>query len=285
MGEHITIGHDLWYKKAPATNWTKIQGNITSLNMAGWGDIMDRVNLWKQMATSKSMIVAIIDHKRTKEQIKNMENEIELGWTGTTRGIHKIIWAHAPAKNKNIGGITIAVHPILARYSSQTELADDKRGWGRWTGVMIKGRKQSTIVIATYGPTENENIEATESMWQRQLKAMQKIDPQVREKNPQYQYIKDLHAMITELGKKYKIVIMGDTNINIQKDSLETKLWNDIMDDEGLRNSMNSWWPNRKHQCYTWINGKTKAGLITYMCPINFSKMAHLRGLVLTRGR
>ena len=172
MGEHITIGHDLWYKKAPATKWTKIQGNITSLNMAGWGDIMDRVNLWKQMATSKSMIVAIIDHKRTNEQIKNMENEIELGWTGTTRGIHKIIWAHAPAKNKNIGGITIAVHPILARYSLQTDLADDKRGWGRWTGVMIKGRKQSTIVIATYGPTENENIEATESMWQRQLKAM-----------------------------------------------------------------------------------------------------------------
>ena len=68
MGEHITIGHDLWYKKAPATKWTKIQGNITSLNMAGWGDIMDRVNLWKQMATSKSMIVAIIDHKRTNEQ-------------------------------------------------------------------------------------------------------------------------------------------------------------------------------------------------------------------------
>jgi hypothetical protein len=123
---------------------------------------------------------------------------------------------------------------------------------------MIKGRKQSTIVIATYGPTENENIEATESMWQRQLKAMQKIDPQDREKNPQYQYIKDLHAMITELGKKYKIVIVGDTNINIQKDSLETKLWNGIMDDEGLRNSMNSWWPNRKHQCYTWINGEKK---------------------------
>ena len=24
-------------------------------------------------------------------------------------------------------------------------------------------------------------------------------------KNPQYQYIKDLHAMITELGKKYKM--------------------------------------------------------------------------------
>ena len=227
--------------------------------MAGWGDIMDRVNLWKQMATSKTMIVAIIDHKRTSAQIKNMENEIELGWTGTTRGIHKIIWAHAPAKNKNIGGITIAVHPILARYSSQTELADDKRGWGRWTGVMIKGRQQSTIVIATYGPTENENIEATESMWQRQLKAMQKIDPQVREKNPQYQYIKDLHAMITELGKKYKIVIVGDSNINIQKDSLETKLWNGIMDDEGLRNSMNSWWPNRKHQCYTWINGEKKS--------------------------
>ena len=54
-------------------------------------------------------------------------------------------------------------------------------------------------------------------------------------------------------------MIVGDTNINIQKDSLETKLWNGIMDDEGLRNSMNSWWPNRKHQCYTWINGEKKS--------------------------
>ena len=47
--------------------------------MAGWGNIMDRVNLWKQMATSKSMIVAIIDRKRTSAQIKNLENKIELG--------------------------------------------------------------------------------------------------------------------------------------------------------------------------------------------------------------
>ena len=61
-------------------------------------------------------------------------------------------------------------------------------------------------------------------MRQRQLKAMQKIDPQDLEKTPQYQYIKDLHAMITELGKKYKLVVVGDTNINIQKDPLETKL-------------------------------------------------------------
>jgi hypothetical protein len=126
---------------------------------------------------------------------------------------------------------------------------------------MIKGRKQSTIVIATYGPTENENIEATDSMWQRQLKAMQKIDPQEREKNLQYQYIKYLHAIITELGKKYKIVIVGDKNINIQKDSPETKLWNGTMDEEGLRNSINSWWLNRKHQCYTWVNGEEEKKL------------------------
>ena len=76
MGKHITIGHDLWYNKAPATNWKKLQRNITSLNMAGWGDIMDRVNLWKQMATSKSMIVAIIDHKRTNAQIKTWRTNL-----------------------------------------------------------------------------------------------------------------------------------------------------------------------------------------------------------------
>ena len=65
--------------------------------------------------------------------------------------------------------------------------------------------------------------------------------------------------MITELGKKYKIVIVGDTNITIQKGTPETKLWNCTMDDEGLRNTMNSWWPNKKHQCYTWVNGEKKS--------------------------
>ena len=92
---------------------------------------------------------------------------------------------------------------------------------------MIKGRKQRTIVIATYGPTENENIEATDSMRQPQREAMQKIDPQDREKTPKYQCIKDLHAMTTELGGEYKIV--GDTNIRYkkihQKLSCGTILW------------------------------------------------------------
>ena len=52
---------------------------------------------------------------------------------------------------------------------------------------------------------------------------------------------------------------MGDTNINIQKDSPEAKLWNGTMKEEVLRNSMGSWWPNRKHQCYTWTNGENKS--------------------------
>ena len=88
---------------------------------------------------------------------------------------------------------------------------------------------------------------------------MQKIDPHEREEDPQKQYMRDLKSMITELGKKFKIVLLGDTNINIQKESTEATKWNQIMEEEGLQNTMHSWWPNRKHQCHTWINGQNKS--------------------------
>ena len=57
VGKLMTIAHDLWYNnnnKAPKIKWENAHGNITSLNMAGWGDMIDRVNLWKQMTTSKT---------------------------------------------------------------------------------------------------------------------------------------------------------------------------------------------------------------------------------------
>ena len=142
-----------------------------TLNIAGWGNEQDRTPLWNYLHNSKTSVIAIIDHKNTLSGINSIEYEMTKHWTKIKE---KPSFAHAEAKNRHIGGITLAIHPSLGRYKQPTTLTEDPRGWGRWTGTALKGKDKTLYIIATYGPTPNEDDKATESMWQRQLKEMQK---------------------------------------------------------------------------------------------------------------
>ena len=53
----------------------------------------------------------------------------------------------------------------MARYVSNTNKGDDPRGWGRWKGVQVIGRKKKTLIIGTYAPSHNTKKTALESMW------------------------------------------------------------------------------------------------------------------------
>ena len=44
----------------------------------------------------------------------------------------------------------------------------------------------------------------------------------------------------------------GDMNININKDTKETRNWKEIMREAGLVNTMQTWWPNINHKIVTW---------------------------------
>ena len=111
-------------------------------------------------------------------------------------------WVHTPG-NKHIGGISIALHPTIARYAKHDEKWYDPRGWGRWTTITIIGRKRKIAIIGTYGPTPNKDEEAVYAMWQRQLKAMQNIPNYERATDPREQYIKDIKNMITKLKDEH----------------------------------------------------------------------------------
>ena len=259
-GEMHTVGHDLWYKAPPKLQWDRLKGSIMGLNMAGWGESLDRMTLWSHMAACRTMIMVLYDHRRQECQRLNMQNEIEIGWTGTCSE-HKIAWSHAMAKNKNIGGITIAVHPAIARYARNFDKGCDPRGWGRWTAIELHGRKRKTIIIGTYAPTANNDEDASNSMWQRQLTAMDKIPDCQREKNPLAQYISDLDDTVAKIKahkENYIVIIVGDTNINLHKDTAESRAWRENMADRGLVNT-GKWWPSRRHQCHTWHNGQNKS--------------------------
>jgi exonuclease III len=205
------------------------------------------------------MIMALIDHKIMEKGRINMENEIEMEWTGSNRQ-HKVSWSHSMAKNKHIGGITIAVHPIIGRYARVTDNCQDPRDWGRWTAIEIWGRKRKTLIIATYGPVKNEDEEATNSMWYRQSVEMKKIPAKERCKNPKEQYIKDINEYIDQMQtkEKFEIILTGDMNINPDKDNKTAYTWNSEIRNNGLLNTMNTWWPNLKHQFAThkstWID-------------------------------
>ena len=165
--------HDLWYKNEPNIQWNKFHSNLISLNMAGWGDELDRKILWTNMARTKTMVAVIVDHRRTTQQLKSMEFEAEETWLGEKTGC-KAAWTPTPG-NKHIGGVSIALHPALARYTNYADRWYDPRGWGRWTTITLIGKKRKIAIIGTYGPTPNHKEEATNAMWQKQLKGMQKL--------------------------------------------------------------------------------------------------------------
>ena len=146
----------------------------------------------------------------------------------------KCKWAHAAAANNRVGGVTVAVHPIMARYTEPTNKADDPRGWGRWKGVLVTGRKKKTLIIGTYGPPKNMDEHATESMWQQQEHAMSSMAAHEKESDPMMQYIHDLRKLIRQRQKQgYRVIVVGDTNVNLHKDTTTTKAWANSTEQSG----------------------------------------------------
>ncbi len=117
-------------------------------------------------------------------------------------------------------------------------------------------------MIATYGPTPNTDPNATDSMWQRQLKLMEKLPPLERMKDPREQYQFDLQNHIQHLkGAGYEVILLGDTNINLLKDNTTITSWKDQMWQAGLHNILDAWWPQLGPNRTTW-----KVGTNTSAC-------------------
>ena len=56
----------------------------------------------------------------------------------------------------------------------------------------------------------------------------------------------------------YRIILVGDTNINLHNDKEYTRKWIETMNNTGLINTMGTWLPKIKHDMYTWENGNNK---------------------------
>ena len=113
----------------------------------------------------------------------------------------------------------------------------------------IWGRKRKIMVIGTYGPTKNDDEDATDSMWQRQLAAIAKLPKEEQCSDPKEQYIADINYYIRNLqiDNEYEIILMGDVNINPMKDNKYSANWREQMAGNALMNPMDIWWKNRRY--------------------------------------
>ena len=251
--ETTTIGHNIWKK---AGNKDINKGKIVSLNMQGWGAMIERRLLWNQLTYMKAMIVVLIDHRRTQTQLKGIEAEARINWIGEQTK-WKARWQHVPTHNSKVGGISIGIHPIISRYVIKDTTGQDHRKWGRWTCTHIGG-KNKIAIIGTYGPTKNEGEKENASMWRTQERKMQTIPREERKRDPKEQYIADIQKAITELKhKEYQVIILGDSNINEKdKGNKYTIEWKKQMQENKMHNIHKLFWPTIQHKIHTWeLNG------------------------------
>jgi hypothetical protein len=93
-----------------------MRGLLASLNIRGWGITEERELVWNRLAATRVLIAVITDHHRNISTQLGVMKKVTMGWIGI--GMNSCCkWAHAPAKNKTVEGVTVGVHPILARYT------------------------------------------------------------------------------------------------------------------------------------------------------------------------
>ena len=263
-------GDDLFYKQEQTNNWANIEGGLYHINMAGWGDTagMQRKALFNNLAHNRALVVILIDHQRMEDQVAALEYEVESEWVGgNTNMTEKVRWAHSPARNNRIGGISIGIHPVLGRYATTKPRVDK---WGRWVEVDIVGKNNTiTTIIGTYGPTGGSNS-GEQSMWkyqERMIRAERKQKgEQGKDPNPKEQYINDIDQMLkqkqqesADMNADQHVILAGDMNVNWTSDKTIAKNWRNNMRDNNMINAMAWKWPKMKTWTFsekkrTWID-------------------------------
>ena len=204
-------------------------GNITALNvMHRRPDSTPVRTWWAELAAQQALVAVVSDHGLGKDNTVSTEIQAQQGWVGTECE-HKAVWAHAPARRVQTrggavqwhGGVSVGVHPILARYAVPNGKIDDARNWGRYCGIKIAGkggehRTGNLAVIGVYGPTPpfgKREDTGNDTMWNLQKAAMENIEE--AEIDPQEQMLRDLKDEVKRLHTDgFEVLITGDWNIN-----------------------------------------------------------------------
>ena len=81
---------------------------------------------------------------------------------------------------------------------------------------------------------------------------MAKMRSDEKEKDPMMQYIVDLTKLVRQRQREgYRVIVIGDINLNIMKDDRLVNTWKERMHGLGMINIQQAWWPKLHAKCYT----------------------------------
>ena len=83
LGAFTSTGHNMFMNATDHQSeltWDKLIGCIAHLNIGGWGTnrTLNRRATWQQLSEMRTMVAAIIDHRKTKGQTMHLEYERQM---------------------------------------------------------------------------------------------------------------------------------------------------------------------------------------------------------------
>ena len=241
--------------------------SITSCNMRGIKNKLNSLNgidFWSYNKEVGSQFICIQDHHLLNKQSPRMIASAGRVIPDMEHGsyVSQQSTSFTSKGELRVGGVAALTGGILHRYRSKQ--IQDKRHWGRYVGRIIRGQsreqqtgqkrqhKESTrhtkftnlAIITVYAAVESTS---PNSMWQQQctgILGLERAERQMKTKagvqvpDPHAQLRSDLGIVIERLKQKEKcnVILMGDFNINLHKNTTEARNLIDWANDAGLYN-------------------------------------------------
>ena len=246
-------------------NMRSIKNKLTSIN---------GIDLWSYCKSKHVQGFCIQDHQLREHEAPR----IQAAARAVIPNMYNSTISIQQAPTTKIGGAALLCGGALSRYKSAE--IKDQRGWGRYSGRIIQGKKHATDTKNRHHPADRKHqkktnlaiislyaaVEGTEpgSMWQTQKRLIMQLPSSERQErttsagdlsgpmpDPHKQLRYDLSNHLKKLEKKYKcnFIIMGDFNINLHKNEREQKSILSWGENNGLQNMyMDQWGSNPADQ-------------------------------------
>ena len=167
----------------------------------------DQSRLWAEMHSKGATLLAIQDHRRREEyQRRQTESDARSIWQeGAQRFWH---WQEPMAQppHGSIGGTALAATGSTARIADKR--IPDRRGWGRYSGVVLKSGGTKLLVVSVYMPCRSTK---PGSLWQRQKELLQREGESTTD--PWKAALNDVMREVDEADDGTEVLLMGDFNV------------------------------------------------------------------------
>ena len=226
-------------------NMRSIRNKLTSI---------EGIDLWTYCRDMNVQGFCIQDHKLHETQAPLIQAAARAVMPSMYNSCISMQEGHPCARGKaKVGGTSFLCGGKLSKYRSKE--IKDRRGWGRYTGRVIRGTKHATpmsgqrhhpadakhdkktnvAIICVYAAVESDKYG---SMWQTQIRNINKLPHNQRQSrltlagdlfgqraDPHKQLRCDLALEMRELEREHNcnFIIMGDFNINLNKDTAEVR--------------------------------------------------------------